>query len=186
MADLTTLANLRGWLGANANVTTDDSVLTRLITSVSARIETYCSRKFLTASYSEAYDGKDTPAIALGNFPITAVASLSVDGVSISAAPAPSQAGFVFSDTMLSLNGYRFSRGYQNVLVAYTAGYAANAVPGELEQACIDWCSLRYRERERIGHRSKTIGGETVAYVVGDMPDSVKGALGPFRRVTPR
>ncbi len=189
MTDLTTLANLRSW--ASIKNTDDDALLERLITSVSARIETYCSRSFDQLGYLESYDGKGTSALPLKNFPIVAVSSLTIDGTSVPAAPDPSPAnpspnGYRFSDTMLSLVGglYQFCRGYQNVLVAYTAGFAA--IPADVEQACIEWCAMRYRERDRIGHRSKSIQGETVSFDIGAMSASVKEALRPFVRVTPR
>ena len=54
--------------------------------------------------------------------------------------------------------------------------------PYEIEQACIELLSIRYRERSRIGENSKSIGGEVVSYNVKDMPDSVKTILMNYRR----
>lgn len=196
MGSLTTLADVKGWLRLTA--ATDDALLTRLITAQSARIETYCSRTFASQAYTDTYDGKDTTALPFDNFPVTAVSSVTIDGVPIPASPAPTSLnpyvpGYRFSETMLSLIGggfpfgtYRFNRGYQNVIVAYTAGYSANAIPAELAQACIELVSIRYREIDRIGQQSKSIGGETVSFFKGDLPASVVGMLQPYRRVVPR
>lgn len=196
--DLTTLANVKLWIpNLSAN---DDNVLGRLITAESQRIQNWLSRGQLASqSYTETYDGKNTLSMPLLQYPITAVSSVTVDGISIPPAPTPSassglQSGYVFSSTMLSLQGggypydqYRFTRGYQNVVVAYTAGYAAGS--NELltiEQACIELVATRYLERQRIGQKSKSLAGEVVSFFTGDMPDSVKGMLKPYRRVTPR
>jgi hypothetical protein len=186
--DLTAIADLKAWVVIN-NVA-DDTLLARLITAVSKRIVTYCSRAFAQAAYTDAYDGKDTLALPFENFPVSAVSSLTIDGTVIPASPAPTSLnpavpGYRFSETMLSLIGcYRFTRGYQNVIVAYTAGYTT--IPEDVAQACIEWCAVRYRERDRIGHRSKSIAGETVSFDIGAMPASVKDALRPFVRVVPR
>lgn len=55
--------------------------------------------------------------------------------------------------------------------------------PPEIEQACIELISLRYRERSRIGENSKSIGGETVSFNVKDFPEGVKTILNNYRRV---
>jgi hypothetical protein len=93
-------------------------------------------------------------------------------------------AGYRFSSTQLSVRGYRFNRGAQNVVVAYTAGYPTT--PPEVAQACIELVSLRYRERTRIGEVSKSLGGaETVAYAQKDMSDPIKTLLQQYRLVAP-
>lgn len=196
--DLTTLANVQAWIPNLGSA--DATLLNRLITAESQRIQNWLARgQLASASYTETYDGKNTLSMPLKQFPITAVASLTVDGVSIPLAqpasptnPAPS--GYVFTDTMLSLVGggwpfdqYRFTRGYQNVIVAYTAGYASGSNDFLiLEQACIELIATRYMERQRIGQKSKSIAGEVVSFFTGDMPDSVKAMLKPYRRVVPR
>lgn len=199
--DLTTLANLKAWIpGLGTGTTPDDATLSRLITAVSLQIATYLSRPILQSqSYTDTYDGKDTTALPLANFPVTAVSSVTVDGFSIPAAspPTPSapQLGFTFTPTMLELVGggwpfgpfYRFTRGYQNIVVAYTAGYTAGGNDLlVLEQACIEQCAVRYSERTRIGQKSKSLAGEVVSYFSGDLTPSVKLMLAPYRRVVPR
>lgn len=192
--DLTVIANVQQWLPSGAG--TDTALLTRLISAESQRIQAWLSRTIASASYTDTYDGKNTLAMPLANFPVTAVASVTVDGISIPAAPipgptTPAPSGYVFSATMLELVGggypfgsYRFTRGSQNIVVAYTAGYATT--PLDIEQACIEQVCVRYMERQRIGQKSKSIQGEVVAFFTGDLTDSVKGMLQPYRRVVPR
>ena len=55
MADLTTLANVKGWLGVTA--TTDDALLSRLISAASDYVQTWLNRTIATQTYSETRDG---------------------------------------------------------------------------------------------------------------------------------
>jgi hypothetical protein len=92
--------------------------------------------------------------------------------------------GYRFSSTQLSVRGYRFNRGAQNVVLAYTAGYST--IPPGVAQACIELVALRYRERTRIGEVSRSLGGaETVAYAQKDMSDAIKTLLQQYRLVAP-
>src|SRR5262249_16182788 len=111
----------------------------------------------------------------------SAVSAVTVDGVAIPAVPDAISPGFAFSATRLYLRGYAFTRGVQNVSLAYTAGYAAT--PLEIEQACIELVALRYKERERIRHVSKRVGGESVSFSQKDMSDDIKTLLSLYRRV---
>jgi hypothetical protein len=118
-------------------------------------------------------------------FPVTAVLSLIIDDQAVPAASQFNAAGYRFSSTQLSVRGYSFNRGAQNVVIAYTAGYSTT--PPEVAQACIELVSLRYRERSRIGEISRSLGGgaETVAYAQKDMTDAIKTLLQQYRAVAP-
>lgn len=178
--DLTTLQNLKDWLQVSGK--SDDAVLQRLISAASAFIQQWLSRTLALASYTETYDGRGTRRAVLNNFPIVSVSSLVVDGVTIAAAAGPPWSnGYVFDQLSISLYGYCFRAGFGNVQVSYSAGYAT--VPLDIEQACLELIGIRYKERERIGYRSKSIAGETVSFFVGDMTPSVKTALNPYRKV---
>ena len=131
-------------------------------------------------------DGTGGQRLAFANFPVTAVLSLSIDGLEIP--PSPSDggygAGYVFSPTELALRGYVFTRRAQNVIVSYTAGFAAT--PLDIAQACIELVSLRYRERTHISEVSSALGGgETVTYSQQDMTDDVKLLLAQYRVQAP-
>jgi hypothetical protein len=183
MADLTTLPNVRAWLNVSGN--TDDALLSRLITSVSAATISYLSRGILTAIYTQTFNGNGRDRWTFSQYPVTAVSSVSVNGSTISAASSSTASGFVFDETTLYLRGgYRFCQGVQNVTVVYTAGYAI--VPTDVEQACIDWISLLYKSKSRIGEQSKVIAGEQINYVVGPMPKTCELNLQQYRNVAPR
>ena len=186
--DLTTLGEVKAWLqtGQAAFPDTDDALLTRLITAASQFIQKWLNRKIASADWYEVRDGTGGQRLTFANFPVTAVLSLSIDGLAIP--PAPNDggfgAGYVFSPTELALRGYVFTRRPQNVVIIYTAGYPV--IPPDIAQACIDLVCLRYRERTRIGEVSRATGGtETVTYSQRDMSEHVKLLLSQYRLVTP-
>ncbi|HYM73582.1 MAG TPA: hypothetical protein VET89_11415 [Stellaceae bacterium] len=186
--DLTTLADVTAWLqtGQNPFPSVDDALLTRLITAASGFIQTWLNRPIAAADWIEIRDGAGGQRLAFANFPVSAVLSLSVDGLAIPPAPAGGGfgAGYVFTPTELALRGYVFTRRAQNVVVTYTAGYAS--VPPDIAQACTELVCQRYRERTRIGEVSKAlVSGETVAFSQKDMSDDVKTLLGQYRAVAP-
>lgn len=182
MADLTSLANVKAWLGTVPPA--DDALLTRLITAGSSFLETYLSRTLLTTAYSQVLNGHGGPALTLGNYPITAISSLKIDGATIPASTGVLVAGYVFSDYRVMLRGgYLFSDGLQNVEISYTAGLAA--VPAEIEQVCIELVAARYKSRDRIGIQSKGLGGEQIVFTKKDLADTAADTLAQYRKVVP-
>jgi hypothetical protein len=181
--DLTTLADVKGWLqtGQAAFPASDDALLTRLIAAASQYIQIWLNRQVASADYLEIRDGTGGHRLQFACFPVTAVVSLTIDGQTVPAAASFNEAGYRFGSTQLSVRGYRFNRGAQNVVVAYTAGYPTT--PPEVAQACIE---LVARERGRIGEVSRSLGGaETVAYAQKDMSDAIKTLLQQYRLVAP-
>lgn len=181
MADLTTLANVKAWMGLKT--ADDDALLSRLITAASAYIETWTNRTFAQQTYDEVRDGTGCARMMFADFPVTAVSSVVVDGRAIPLAVAAGDQGYRFDTTGIVLAGYVFTRGVGNVQFSYTAGYTTT--PPDIEQACIELVSLRYKERDRIGHQSKSLAGETVSFMIRDFPDSVRTILGNYRKVLP-
>jgi hypothetical protein len=195
MGDLTTLANAKAWL--NIQTTTDDLLITRLITAISAYAQTWMNRQILTQTYAEKRSGTGSNTMALANYPCTAVSSLVIAGQTINMSPDGMQAGYIFDDQFIYLVGNAFASSNfpssapgkfpkwppLGVHIAYAAGY--DVVPPEIEQAVIEWLSLRYTERTRIGQSSKSLAGETVSFIVKDMPDSVKTVLTNYRKIIP-
>jgi hypothetical protein len=267
--DLVSLNDLTSWLDITG--TNDDTLLGTLITQISRAILNFIDRPaILPQAYTETYDGRDDVSIMLRQWPVTGISSCVVDGVVIPASPpllanAPAQTGYVLDSTSiappgvmqrLSLRGYLFTCGLQNVTVSYSAGYQITSesavvpsttpytvltmgpygdwasdvsvtysngvplaavtgtptagqysvadgvynfapadagapvlltygyVPTDLASCCIDWAAERYAYRSRIGQHSKSLGGqETMAYIVKDIPDFVRTALAPYRRV---
>jgi hypothetical protein len=187
--DLTTLDNLKEWLGLTG--AQDDALLARMITAYSQYIKTFLAREVLSANYVEVRDGKPTGIMSFANYPVTAVASVTINGQSIPASPdnATMQFGYGFDAEQIWLVGYGFSpwccygvgRSRRNVRLAYTAGFAT--VPADIEQALIETIGLRYREKDRIGYQSKSLAGETISFTMKDFSASAQTVLNSYRRV---
>lgn len=139
---LTSLSNAKNW--ATVGTTNDDALLTRLIASASSFILSYLQRPTLFQNvFNDVYDGVGQRGQMLRNYPVLSVSSVQVDGVTIPAATSATACGYVL-DTWdgfppgrpqeLSLRGYGFGRGRQNIAVTYTSGFViqneAQTVPG--------------------------------------------------------
>lgn len=190
-SDLTTLANAQAWVGDSTSAS--DPVIVRLITAVSTQIQAWLGYQVASQSYTRTFDGRGGHTQMLPDRPVSAVASVTVDNIAIQAAPDAVSFGFVFDGSSVSLRGYHFHRGVQNVAIAYTAGYAT--VPFDIEQACLDWLNMAFAGRDRdpsissrkAGDTAEVYGGGIVrlGHAVVPMPASVFAALQPYRRVTP-
>jgi hypothetical protein len=134
--DLVSLADLKSWLGITG--TDDDVLLAQLITQISRAIFNVIDRPaVLPSAYTETYDGGNEVSIMLRQWPVIGVSSCSVDGVTIPPAPpivagASAQIGYILDSCnaappgamqRLSLRGYLFTCGVQNVTILYSAGY---------------------------------------------------------------
>jgi uncharacterized phiE125 gp8 family phage protein len=196
--DLTTLADLKLWLHVSG--TGDDALLSQLITQLSIEVGARTLRDALftaAASYTETYDGNGGAVLALRHFPIVSVSVLTVNTVNVPLSPDGVQAGFVFDAYTVKLVGYSrstivvpglfvppwmFSRGFGNIAVTYTAGYAT--APPDLQFVTKMWCAHLYRQRDFIAQKSKRIEtGETVSFDLGEMPEYVKCVIDRYKRV---
>ena len=83
--DLTNLAEVKAWLqtGQSAFPSTDDALLTRLITATSQYIQTWLNRRIAVADYLEVRDGTGGQRLQFACFPVCAVLSLTIDGIAI-------------------------------------------------------------------------------------------------------
>ena len=177
--DLCTLADVRNWLTLTG--TTDDTLISAAITSLSDAMQTWMNRQIASQSYTEQRDGVGSVRLSFANYPVSAVASLSVDGISIPPAATPQATGFYFNTKQIFLNDYSFTKGFGNILMIYTAGYAA--VPPELKQAAIQLVSEKYKERQHIGQKNKIVDKETLGFDVNDFPAYVKTMMNNYKKV---
>jgi len=178
MADLTNLADAKAWLTVSGNA--DDALLTRLISASSDYIQTWLSRDISLQPYVSTRNGTGGKRMMFKNYPVASITYLKIDGTTIPLSTNGAN-GYVSDTYTLMLIGYTFTRGYQNVELSYTAGYAS--VPKEIAQACIELVALRYKDRDHISMVSKSIGGEVVTYSQKDMSDSIKTTLSNYKKV---
>lgn len=176
---LTTLAKVKQY--GQITEFESDTLLVRMIDAASAAIENHCSRSFLSAQYTEVRDGTGQRKLTMRNFPITNVASVSVNGQNIPIRLSPLGNGYTYDDHTLKLSGYRFDEGMDNVQVIYTAGLSV--VPEDIEIACAEMVMLRYKARDRIGVSSKSLAGETISFTSDDFPDYVTRILDQYNMV---
>ena len=169
--------------------TADDVLLARVISSVSESIRSYTQAKFSVDTYAEVRSGVGYGQMVLSPriTPIASVTALTIDGKTIPAVtgniPSTAMNGYLYTADHISLFGYEFTRGRDNILLTYDAGYSA--VPDDIVQAAVEWTCFKYREKDRIGHSSKSLAGETVSFIVDDAPKSVLKAMNRYRKVIP-
>lgn len=176
---LTTLANVKEYLQINPLDTYADNLLKRMIDAASVTIERFCGRTFLQATYNEVIDGTGQRKMPLRNVPVSAVASVTINGQPVPARPAVTGNGFTFDKYGVRLTGYAFTIGLDNVAITYTAGFAA--VPDDVDMACCELVSLRYKTIDRLGVTSKSLAGESISFNTGDFSDPVRRTLEQYR-----
>jgi hypothetical protein len=207
--DLTTLADVRAWLqtGQQPYPSTDDALLSRLITAASGLVTAWLNRPLLSADWQELRDGQSSPLASEASFvfgvqPVSAVLLVMIDNLIIPPVPSvvpqaigqaiagfPQAPGYVFSPTTMTIRGYRVPRQRACVLLQYTAGFAR--VPPDIAQATIELVCRKYRERTRIGERTKSLGGgetvgyETTSFSRHDFASDIQLLLQQYRMVTP-
>ena len=174
-----------GTYTSSGYVSVDDSLLNRLITSSSEWIKQYCNRDFTAANYTEYRNGwANQTKMALKNYPVNSVASVYINGVLVPASTTTNQTGWVQNGGFIYLRGgITFTTGYANVVITYNAGYAT--IPYDLEQACIEITSWRYREKDRIAQNNKNVGGENITFNTASMPSDAMRTLQEYTRVMP-
>jgi len=194
--DLCVLPDLKAWL--NIQTSAEDTLLQNLITRGSLQMLRWMNRDHIVAtSYTENRDGNGALFMLPRNFPLVSVSSVIVNGIPIPGAMDQVSPGYVFDAYKIMLRGgssafyslgpyssqyqYRFTRGFQNVQLVYTAGYAT--VPSDLQQAAIEGFAYMYRRRTHIGEDSNSASGEvTIGFSKDMLPGSVLLTLEQYRR----
>lgn len=179
--DLTTASDVRAFVGVKSDQ--DDELIGALVSAASEAVKSWLSRDILSQPYTRIFHGHGGYDLVMPEYPVTAVSSVAIDGISVPAAAAYGQPGYRFDENQVWLTGYRFTKGFGNVSVTWQAGYPS--VPRDIAEAVRELVSLVYKERERIGMSSKSVQGETTAYIVKEMPDRVRMILQPYRKVVP-
>ena len=181
MADLTSLPAVKVYLGIPLDQTEDDALLQSLITGVSVGIQNWIGRDLSLKQHTDKIDGNGKNRIMFTAWPVTAVVAVVVNGRDIPAATSFEGYGYRFDATMLILNGECFHFGHRNVELTYTAGYAT--MPADIAQVCSKLVGGKYKERDWLGYRSKSLAGETVVFDDVELSESVRGVLWDYKKV---
>lgn len=186
--DLCTVADVVGFLGGSVSADAQLEIQF-LVTACSQAAASFCSRNFITRSYTEARNGTGTSSIVLRESPVTAITSVYIGTLPIPAGAPGGSVGYLIDDGILYLlNGPPFPRGVQNVVVSYTAGYtdltnpATSTIPMDLRQAIVEAVSVTFKRRQNLGVSSKTIAGESISYILSQWPASSKAVLGYYQK----
>jgi hypothetical protein len=146
--DLVSLNDYKIYTGITS--TADDAAAAQMITAMSRAVLTVLNRRALVPTrFTETRNGYGESAIFLDNWPVTSVASVVINGRAVPAALAWSAGmaaphGYLLDvpdlqppgkPQMVTLMGYCYHRGRQNIIINYTAGYQiseeAQTVPGD-------------------------------------------------------
>lgn len=137
----------------------------------------------VTINYTAGYAATDTAAIPATPFQITTSQPWYNDvGVTINGMAATRVTGTPTAGQYTVTAGVYTFASADNVS-GKTAVINYGYTPPEIEQVAIELIAMRYKERQRIGENSKSIGGEVISFNVKDFSDSAKGMLNNYKRV---
>lgn len=183
MADLTTLGAVKALLGIQPSLTKDDDLLQSLVSAASGAMSGAIGRDLLLSSRIARLDGNGKDRLLFPEWPVSAVASVKINGRAIPPAVGFGGYGYRFDETLLVLDGAVFERGRRNIELAYTAGYAT--IPADIAMACAKVAAGAYKERERLGISSKSLAGESISFQDVASSPGVRAVLDGYSRVTP-
>ena len=182
MADLTSIAAVKAYIGKSD--AGDDACFAMLVTAYSQWVRSWTNRDFNVQTYDIYRSGRGQTLLFLPQWPITSVASVTVDGIAIPAQSSWGTYGYRFDDRSITLEaGAMFTPGQRNIHINFTAGYAT--IPADIAQAVNELVALRYRLRDKLEWSSKSLAGETVTLNTKDMPASVATILKQYQNVVP-
>jgi hypothetical protein len=183
---MTTLATAKAYLKIPTLEVGQDAMLELFINAASDDIERYCQREFKSKSYTDYHHGRNQNILLPVQYPITAISELRVDNESDftsadSLIPVDDYRIGDQNNTVVMVNGRVFPKGFHNIRLIYTAGFAS--IPSSLENACL-WIVNYYnrmREGQNIGRANKAKEGESATYLQ-QWPPHVTAVLDQFRR----
>lgn len=175
---LTTLDNVRDYIGMTGSNSIVDDLLEDLIVRVTELFEKYCGlSQFKSQSYTDYLDGSGSQRLFLDQRPIISIELLAADydwtwGTDSTYAATD----FRVIDDHIVLKDETFPEGIGNIKVTFTAGYAE--IPNDLKQACIMEVARLYKRKDTIDVISKSYdaGGSVTKYIDGILPE-VKNTL---------
>ena len=170
---LCNLDDVKAFLGLEAP--TSDDLLNTLINNASAFIENYTNRVFAVTNYVEIRNGTGNAKMPVQYAPITQLNSVKINDVDYTSYVKNTDNLIWFT------NGNIFPSGLMNVELNYMAGY--DAIPSDVSQVCVDLVAYKFKQKDRIGINSKTLGGEIVTFELRDIRVDIQNKLASYVRV---
>ncbi len=187
---LTQLSTVKARLGLTT--TSDDGILTNMITAVSARFDQICRRTFArTVDATQEFNADDTE-IAPMAYPLESVGSFALKTSEVSGwiAVSPDPDYLVRRDCVISLT-VRLGTWRQTARVTYTGGYVLpgttpsagqTALPSDVEQACVEQVAYWYQNRANLGLTSLTVSADYKKFATLDLLAGVQAVLSGYER----
>lgn len=173
----------------------DESLIELLVAAASRIIEKWCRKSLLEAETTEVRNGDGTNRLILKRTPVdpTSMAVVITMGDDVQTTYTFDQDDlFIEAGTGIIQFKYNstaeilyFPEGFQNVSITYTAGYADDDMPEDIQEACAELAANMYSMQkndprvfqERLGEW----GTMYVQQGIRSMPDYIKELLAPYR-----
>jgi hypothetical protein len=188
VASLTTLKAVKAKLEATQPDDARDALISDCITRVSRWFEGQTHRVLGQTAHQITVDGNGRSRMYLPQYPVLDTGlTVTVDGADIPKRTVVGGSGWVLADkdsalARIELVGYVFSKDVQNVDLAFTAGYAPDALPGDLERAVIQMVILDFKEGPRLGIQSESQLGTSVSFLPSVVPSAVQSVVDEYTR----
>lgn len=178
------VANIKTLSGQNTLLLHD------YINWASQKVDDYCGRTFISASYTDYYDGIGHADIIIDQYPISAVTSIKLwDYQNNTAQYTYTQ--YTEYDINLTLGilhiigGLPYGR--RMLQVVYTAGYAQADLPAAIKEACLRLIKVQYNRRNKEGLQVESVGGNVnTQFDLSEIPRDVAGLLDGYRKMDKR
>jgi hypothetical protein len=161
---LTTVAKVKTYLGIS--VSTDDTLLERLINFATDFIEEYCQRRFFKTIYEEIYDGDGFDGVLyLNQYPVTEIIKIEQnDGTTDNPNWTRLNEGEDYEKYLNEGKIYFYNqvKGKRNYKITYEAGYTI--IPHDLEGLCQRLVGRLYEKRQSEGHASEGLGPVNITW----------------------
>ena len=137
---LTTLANVKLWLGIDIGDTSQDDLLEELINIISDSVQNFIDRDLGLKNYNEHINGSGSSLINTKNYPITTINEIKVNGIVLESdeyelTSDDAKRGQIYREfgwnrkgTCAGLNN-DFGRQLRNINIDYDAGYVLPVDP---------------------------------------------------------
>lgn len=172
-----TLTEIKPWLRLVPSDVRDDAILEQLANSVTEEIERITCRIFLTRTITERFDSKQAVRFTLAGYPVTTnpLTTFTIDGTAVTT----DQYDLNAAQGIVTLRYARESSvGAQNVVIAYTAGYARADIPADVLQVALEMLAFRYQDWGAGANGPQSVQFGAVQYVPRSAwPYHVKDAL---------
>lgn len=200
--DLTTVHEVKEGLGLDQDDETHDQFIGRLIGQASGAIERWTGRPFARETVKETLAGVGRVDLVLSRTPIISVASVTIDGdVVTDFSIRDAEAGILFRESGWptseirghNIASYLTGETKDTIEVQYEGGYDLPGsegsfdptLPADVERACIETVKAWFMARDRDPALASEKVGDfwAASYKPGELPDSAKALLRPWRRL---